>query len=78
MGRRRWRDRASGAVYRQADGCPLLSVGTDAVRDVTVFFVSDGKLVFLEPADRPPGTFVHHGEVIGREVPVQIAPVRIH
>ena len=31
VGKRRWRDRASGIEYRQAHGAPLLSIGTDAV-----------------------------------------------
>lgn len=78
VGRRRWRDRGSGLEYRQVGGCPLMSVGTDAVRNVSAFFVHDGRLVFLARADIPEGTFIHHGEVIGRQVDVQLAPVRIH
>jgi hypothetical protein len=78
VGRRRWRDRATGRLYRQADGCPLLAVGMPAVRDVVAFFIRDGKMVFLEPADRPEGTFVYHGPVVGRELDVQIAPRVIH
>ena len=34
VGRRRWRDRASGVEYREEDGSPLLSIGTDAVRNL--------------------------------------------
>ena len=75
--RRRWRDRASGTLYRQADGAPMLAVGTEAVRDVVAFFVRDGRLTFLEPDDRPEGRYVYHGPVIGREVDVQLAPERI-
>ena len=78
VGRRRWRDRGSGLDYREAGGGPLLGIGTDSVRFISAFFVAEGKLVFLERADIPEGTFVHHGEVIGRQVPVQVAPVVIH
>jgi hypothetical protein len=65
IGKRVWRDRASGIQYRQASGAPLLDIGTDAVRFISVFFVLDGKLVFLERADIPTGTVVHHGPVRG-------------
>ena len=74
VGRRRWRDRASGVLYRQASGCPLLAIGTDATRDVIAFFVTGGRLVFLEPADRPEGTCVVHGQVISRELDIQLRP----
>jgi len=77
VGRRRWRDRASGVEYRQAGGCPLLGVGTDSVRNISCFLVADDKLVFLARADIPEGTYVHHGEVTARQLDVQIAPVRI-
>jgi hypothetical protein len=76
VGRRRWRDRGSGVEYRQADGCPLLAVGTDAVRDVVAFLISGGKIVFLE-RDVPEGLLVHHGPVVARELSVQVAPVMI-
>ena len=69
MAGRRWRDRASGLEYRQADGCPLLAIGTDAVRFITSFFVLGGRLHFLERADIPEGTFVNHGAVVSRELP---------
>ncbi len=68
VGKRRWRDMASGIVYRQAHGAPLLSVGTDANRFISVFFVESGKLVFLERADIDPGVFVHHGQYYGAQV----------
>jgi hypothetical protein len=55
IGRRRWRDRASGAEYREESGAPLLSIGTDAVRDISLFFVAGGKLIFLARADVPEG-----------------------
>jgi hypothetical protein len=62
VGRRRWRDKASGLLYRQSDGAPLHSIGTDATRFISAFFVSlDGRIVFLERADIPEGTVVHHG-----------------
>ena len=65
-GRRRWLHKASGTLYRKADGCPLLAVGTDATRDVSVFFVDAGKLTFLELDDIPEAMTVHHGVVTGR------------
>lgn len=68
LGERRWRDRASGIVYSQAHGAPLLGVGTDANRFISVFFVEGGKLMFLERADVDPGVFVHHGEFYGAEI----------
>ena len=74
VGKRLFRDRATGVECRQPAGCPLLAVGTEAVRDVVAFFVRDGKLVFLEPVDRPEGRFVYHGQVTSREVDVQLAP----
>ena len=73
-----WRDRATGLEYRQTHGCPLLGVGTDSVRFVSAFFVLDDRLVFLERADIPEATFVHHGEVTARQLDVQLSPVRIH
>jgi hypothetical protein len=68
VGRRRWRDRATGVEHRAADGAPLLSIGTDAVRDIACFFVTpEGRLVFLE-RDVPEGTVIHHGPVREGEV----------
>ena len=49
-------------------GAPLLSIGTDANRFISVFFVEAGKLVFLERADIDPGVFVHHGGFYGGEI----------
>jgi len=33
--------------------------------------------MFLEPDDRPEGTYVHHGQVVGPELDVQLAPMRV-
>jgi hypothetical protein len=78
VGKRLWRDRATGIEYRQAHGAPLQAIGTDATRFVSCFLVLDGKLIFLRRNDVPEGTFVHHGEVVGRQLPVQVVPVVIH
>jgi hypothetical protein len=50
------------------DGAPLLSLGTTASTDVSVFFVSDGRLVFLQLASIPEESTVNHGSVIAREM----------
>jgi hypothetical protein len=68
IGRRRWRDRASGMEYREEPGAPLLSIGTDATRNISLFFICDGKLTFLSRADLPEGIVVHHGEYFGAEI----------
>ena len=69
VGRRRWRDRATGIEYRAEPGAPLLSgVGTDATRNICLFFVCDGKLTFLSRADFPEGSVVRHGEYYGAQV----------
>jgi hypothetical protein len=68
LGRRRWRDRGSGTVYHQVHGAPLLSVGTDATRNISLFLVVDGRLVFLERTDVPEAQVLWHGPVYGAEV----------
>jgi hypothetical protein len=68
VGKRRWRDRATGVEYRHAHGAPLQSIGTDATRNISCFFIEGGKLVFLRRADIPEGILVHHGEFYGAQV----------
>jgi hypothetical protein len=68
IGKRRWRDRASGTEYRHVDGTPLLSIGVTSSVDVSVFFVADGRLIFLRRADLPEGSTVSHGSVIAQEI----------
>jgi hypothetical protein len=68
VGKRRWIDRATGIEYRQEPGAPLLTIGTDANRAISLFLVADGKLVFLSRADIPQGTYVRHGEFYGAQV----------
>jgi hypothetical protein len=69
VGKRRWRDRASGTEYRHVDGTPLLSIGTTSSSDVSLFFVDGGRLIFLRRADLAEGTVVYHGPVIAKEMP---------
>lgn len=78
VGKRLWRDKATGVEYREQHGAPLLGIGTEAVRFISVFFVLDGRLTFLARADIHQGTFVHHGQVTAQKLDVQIAPVVIH
>ena len=40
LGRRRWRDKATGQVYRRIAGCRRL--GSPALQDVDVSFVAEG------------------------------------
>jgi hypothetical protein len=64
---RRWRDRATGRVYRREDGCaPLLSPKVEAL---DCWLVKDGRFVLLIADDRheTSGTVVH-GPVRGGEV----------
>jgi hypothetical protein len=68
LGKRLWRDRATGIEYREARGAPLLSIGTDANRLITTFFISQGRLVFMERTDVPAATVIHHGPVRGGQV----------
>jgi hypothetical protein len=63
LGKKTWRDRATQVEYVQVPGAPLLSIGTDATRDISLFLVVDGKLVFLRRADAIQGTVIHHGPV---------------
>lgn len=68
VGKRGWRDKATGLEFRQASGAPLLTVGSDANRGITCFFVEGGKLIFLCRADVPEGRYVHHGEIYAAQV----------
>ena len=68
VGRNGFRDLASGTEYKVVPGAVLLGVGSEAVRNISTFFVSDGRLTFLRRADIDPVLTVYHGEVIGREV----------
>ena len=77
VGKRLWRDKATGIEYREQHGAPLLSIGIDAVRFISVFFVLEGRLTFLARADVPEGVFVHHGSVTARQLDVQVAPTVI-
>jgi hypothetical protein len=63
LGKKTWRDRATQVEYVQVPGAPLLSIGTDANRHISLFLVANGKLVFLRRADVVEGTFVHHGPI---------------
>ena len=68
VGKRLWRDKATGIEFRQAHGAPLLSIGSDAVRNISAFFILDGRLIFLERADLQDGLFVHTGQFYGGEI----------
>ena len=68
VGKRLWRDKASGVEYRQAHGAPLLDIGTDATRFISCFIIVGGSLVFLERSDIPQGRVLHHGEFYGAQV----------
>lgn len=63
-------DRATGAEFKSVSGAPLLSIGTPANDGISCFFVDGGgRLVFLLPSTFPEARTVHHGSVVGREVP---------
>ena len=67
-GKRRFRDRATGSVFRLIDGCPLL--GPPEIEAVDVWFVADGRLWFLIAEHRVSEDARHivHGRVRGGEV----------
>ena len=67
-GKRMYVDRASGVEYRRVHGAPLLSVGSDANRGITCFFVANEELVFLQPAAYDPALTTWHGPVVGMQV----------
>lgn len=50
VGKRRWKDRATGTVYGEARGAVLLSIG-DATRNIVAFFALGDRLVFLDRLD---------------------------
>lgn len=68
VGKRLYRDKASGVEYASVGGAVLLGIGSEAVRNISTFFVSGGRLTFLRRADIDPVLTVYHGEVIGREI----------
>jgi hypothetical protein len=70
VGKRRYRNRATGVVYRHEDGCPLLNIGFGgtAQEDLDLFLVSGGRLIFLQNEAIPQGRSVVHGAVRGGEV----------
>jgi hypothetical protein len=72
-GPRSYVDRASGVAYKRVHGAPLLSVGSDANRGITCFLVANEQLVFLQPADYDGRLRIHHGEVVGMQVPTFVA-----
>ena len=78
VGKRLWRDRASGVEYKEEGGAPMCAVGTDSTRFVSCFLVVGGRLIFLARSHVEQGTFVRHGEVVARELPVQAAARVIH
>jgi hypothetical protein len=65
IGRRRWRDRASGITYRSARGAPLLDMFGDANRNIVTWFVSGGRITFLELDVMPEERVIYHGPVRG-------------
>ena len=78
-GKRAWRDKATGVVFRQASGCPLLAVGTDSVRDVVCSsFTLAGSSSWS--ATYPRRRSFITGPVLAREIPNPGGPptVQIH
>lgn len=69
-GKRTYTDRATGVEYVQVSGAPVLGIGTEATRFISVFFVDEtvGRLIFLKRADVEERMFVHHGAVTSRQV----------
>jgi hypothetical protein len=74
VGKRLYRDKASGIEYRHVSGSPLLTIGAPGSEGVSVFFVHGGKLVFLRWADLPIGTSVNHGPIIAMQLPTYAGP----
>jgi hypothetical protein len=60
IGRRRYRDRATGDDFIQVRGCPLLAIGLNE-NAVSVWFVVEGRFVFLRRADAETATSVRLG-----------------
>jgi hypothetical protein len=50
VGRRTYRDKASGALYESLRGAPMLCVGQEETRGVSCWFVSGGRITVLRPA----------------------------
>jgi hypothetical protein len=57
VGKRKWKDEASGTVYREFSGACLLSLGSATV-GVVGFFQDGGRLVFLQRLDMPEGVSI--------------------
>jgi hypothetical protein len=57
VGKRRWKDKATGTVYAEARGAVLLSIG-DATRNIVAFFQLGDRLVFLDRLDVEKGLSV--------------------
>ena len=66
---RLFRDRGSGLEYRRVHGSPLLDLYSPANAAISCFFVANGQLVFLKPADHKDATTVYVGHVVGYQVP---------
>jgi len=68
VGKRGYKDRATGVEYLAVRGAPLLSVATEETRGITAFMVEGQRLVFLRrpdyeaPLTRPTG-YVHSQQV---------------
>ena len=79
--KRRYIDRATGRAYKAVTGAPLLSVGSEANRGISTFFVANGNLTFLQPCDLPEELHGPTGHVYAYEVkptPVDADALRIH
>jgi hypothetical protein len=68
IGKSLYRDSASGIEYRHVRGSPLLTLGERGRGDVSLFFVRDGKLVFLARADLPEASVIYHGPIVAGQV----------
>lgn len=68
IGKRLYRDRATGIEYMAVLGAVLLGIGTETTRNISAFFVDDGRLTFLRRADIDPVLTVWHGPVEGRQI----------
>ena len=60
IGRRRYRDRATGTEYVAARGAVMLNVGGEANRGISCFFIESGQLRFMR---RPEFEEPLHGPV---------------
>jgi len=69
VGKRLYRDKATGITYAHVRGAATLTIGAPGSEAVSVFFVQAGKIVFLRRADLPTGTSVNHGPIIAMQLP---------